>query len=141
MAVPFLVGSIPYALRREPVAAVLALGSACFGERRFAEGWKGWADKTYVARAFLGPWVMGHASDAGLAAATATFVDAMQDESRRRTRLIWQGAAAALLVGLECAQAPLGFGTFDPQDALILVVMAAVVVAVCERSRTRRAKV
>lgn len=143
MAIPIVLGSLPYAFRREPVAILLATGAALFGERPFAEGWKAWSEKAYIVRArvFLGPWVMGHASDAGLAAATAAFVDAMQDEASRRTRLIWQGAAVALLVGLECAQAPLGFGTFDPQDALVLAATALVVVAACERSRSRRAKV
>jgi hypothetical protein len=140
VAVPFVVGSIPYAFRREPVAILRAVGSVCRGERQFAEGWNDWANKTSFVRAFLGPWVMGHASDAGLAAATAAFVDAIQDVSTRRTRLIWQGLAMALLVGLECAQAPLGFGTFDPQDTLVLAVSAIVVVAACERSRARRAK-
>ncbi len=140
VAVPIFLGSLPYAFRREPVALLLAGGAALFGRTPFAEGWQAWAGKTYIVRTrvLLGPWVMGHASDAGLAAATAAFVDAMQDEATRRTRLIWQGAAVAILVGLECAQAPLGFGTFDPQDALVLAATAGLVVAACERSRSRR---
>ncbi len=132
------VGALPYGLRREPVVLVAAVGRVAIGAARFDEAWGTWAAKTLVARAFLGPWLMGHLGDAGLAAATATFVDAMQSGASVRARLAWQCAGVATLVGLEVAQAPLGFGTFDWGDVIVLVLAALVVVVVSEVARSRR---
>jgi len=84
---------------------------------------------------------MGHTSDLGLAVATAAFVDLTEDLSTRRRRLVWQAAAATVLVGLELLQAPLGFGTFDPMDVALLVAGAGATVALCETARARRSLV
>ena len=115
-------GAVPYLLRPSPVAALEALGSFFLGPDDFAWTWVDWSNRTAPVRELVGPWIMGHLSDGALAFATATFVGLMQAESSRRTRLGWHVAALALLLGLELLQRPLGFGTFDPQDLIVIVL-------------------
>lgn len=138
MGAPLILGCLPYVVRKAPVVLVAALGGALLGRARFDEGWARWAAQTRPVRALVGPWIMGHASDLGLAIATAAFVDLAQSESTRRTRLAWQAVATGVLVGLEILQAPLGFGTFDPVDVVMLLLGALVVVAPSETARARR---
>ncbi len=115
-------GAIPYLLRPAPVSAVEALGSLVLGRDDFAWTWLDWSNRTTYVRELLGPWMMGHLSDGALAFATATFVGLMQAEATRKTRLAWHLGALTVLLGLELLQRPLGFGTFDVQDLVVIVL-------------------
>lgn len=95
--------------------------------------WPSWAARTEPWRAALGPWLMGHASDAALAVATAAFVAEAQAPSSRRARVAWHAAAAGLLVLLEATQGPLGIGTTDVADIAMIVLGYSAVVVASER--------
>ncbi len=133
MALPLSAGALPYLLRAEPIAPISGVGRLVAGEG-FAAAWTWWSARSLPLRLALGPWLMGHASDAALAVATAGFVDLAQTTARRPERLTWHASALALLAGLEIAQGPLGFGTFDPQDLALIAAAYVLVAMLCERA-------
>lgn len=96
--------------------------------------WPAWASRAAPLRRALGPWLMGHLSDAALAVATAAFVAEAQAPASRRARAGWHAAGAGVLVGLELAQGPLGLGTTDLMDVLVILIGYAIVVVASERT-------
>lgn len=97
-----------------------------------ARAWPSWAARTEPLRRAVGPWLMGHLSDAALAVATAAFVAEAQAPAPRRARAAWHAAGAGVLVGLEVAQGPLGLGTTDWVDILVILVGYAAMASAAE---------
>jgi hypothetical protein len=102
-----------------------------------ARAWPAWAARTEPLRRAVGPWLMGHLSDAALAVATAAFVAEAQAPASRVARAAWHAAGVGVLVGLEVAQGPLGLGTTDVVDILLIFMGYGAVVLATERASAR----
>lgn len=102
-----------------------------------ARAWPAWAACTEPLRRAVGPWLMGHLSDAALAVATAAFVAEAQAPASRRARAAWHAVGAGVLVGLELTQGPLGLGTTDTVDILVILLGYGAVVLGTERASAR----